>query len=200
MLEKKKFHPRLLQLGASGDVIPTLVVLSGANYKWPFDESQPLNKENVIKHIEAVFDGSATPFFKSEPIPETNDEPVKVVVGKNFESIVLDETKNVLIEFYAPWCGHCKSLVPVYNELGEHYKDHPNVVIAKMDATANDNTVIEVQGYPTLYFFPAGGKDEPINYNGERDLAGFVEFIESYVNPDHKGEEEVAFEHVKDEL
>lgn len=40
-------------------------------------------------------------------------------MGRNFEEVVNDETKDVLIEFYAPWCGHCKSLAPKYEELGE---------------------------------------------------------------------------------
>ena len=43
----------------------------------------------------------------------------QVVVGKTFNEIVNDPTKDVLIEFYAPWCGHCKNLEPIYNELGE---------------------------------------------------------------------------------
>ena len=43
----------------------------------------------------------------------------QVVVGKNFNDIVNDESKDVLIEFYAPWCGHCKALAPKYEELGE---------------------------------------------------------------------------------
>lgn len=42
-----------------------------------------------------------------------------MVVAENFDSIVNDDSKDVLIEFYAPWCGHCKNLEPKYKELGE---------------------------------------------------------------------------------
>lgn len=42
-----------------------------------------------------------------------------MLVAENFDSIVNDDSKDVLIEFYAPWCGHCKNLEPKYNELGE---------------------------------------------------------------------------------
>lgn len=40
-------------------------------------------------------------------------------MAENFDAIVNDDSKDVLIEFYAPWCGHCKSLEPKYKELGE---------------------------------------------------------------------------------
>lgn len=43
----------------------------------------------------------------------------QVVVAKNFDEIVNDPERDVLIEFYAPWCGHCKQLEPKYTELGE---------------------------------------------------------------------------------
>ncbi len=46
--------------------------------------------------------------------------------------------KDSLIEFYAPWCGHCKKLAPVYDELGEKLREEPGVQVVKMDATAND--------------------------------------------------------------
>ncbi len=56
----------------------------------------------------------------------------QVVVGKNFDEIVNDDTKDVLIEFYAPWCGHCKSLAPIYEELGEKVCGNVVVVVVLM--------------------------------------------------------------------
>merc|ERR1712127_744965 len=128
--------------------------------------------------------------------PESDDlsaTAVKAFVGKNFNDIVLDPTKNVFVEFYAPWCGHCKSLTPIWDELGEKYKDHANIVIAKSDATANEFDDVEVQGFPTLKFFPAGEGAEMQDYNGGRTLEDFVKFLE----PEADASEEAD---AKDEL
>jgi len=76
-------------------------------------------------------------FLKSEEVPAENNEPVKIIVGKNFKEIVLDDEKDVLMEFYAPWCGHCKKLAPIWDQVATDFKDIPNLVLAKMDSTAN---------------------------------------------------------------
>lgn len=56
----------------------------------------------------------------------------------------------------APWCSHCKEMAAAWEELGERYKDHEDIVIAEMDATANELENLTIRGYPTLHYFPAG--------------------------------------------
>jgi thiol-disulfide isomerase/thioredoxin len=49
-----------------------------------------------------------------------------------------DPTKDVFVKYYAPWCGHCKKMAPAWIELAEYLKDVEDVIIAEVDATAND--------------------------------------------------------------
>lgn len=122
-------------------------------------------------------------------MPKKNTGPVTVVVGKTFEDIVLDFKKDVLIELYAPWCGHCKALEPTYKKLGKRFKDEANLVIAKMDATTNDiPPEYSAEGFPTIYFSLANDKKNPIKYEGERGLDDFVKFIKEKATVSLKSE------------
>lgn len=76
-----------------------------------------ITAEGLQKALEEFESGSLKAYYKSEPVPETNTEPVKVIVGDSFEDMVLKSGKFVLLEAYAPWCGHCQKLEPIYKEL-----------------------------------------------------------------------------------
>jgi protein disulfide-isomerase A1 len=150
------------------------------NKKFPFDQEKEISEKDVDSFVADVISGKIQPSIKSEPVPESNDGPVSVVVAHSYKDIVLDDDKDVLLEFYAPWCGHCKALAPKYEELGQMYKDNADwaskVVIAKVDATAND-VPDEIQGFPTIKLFPAGSKDSPVDYSGDRTIDDLVQFI-----------------------
>lgn len=174
-------HSRVMEyFGLSENDLPSFVLVNlpadAAMKKYMF--TGELNSDSISAFVDQYFAGELKPFLKSEEIPEENDEAVRTLVGKNFESVAFDESKDVLVEFYAPWCGHCKSLAPKYEELAERLAGNENLIIAKMDSTANevDHPDINIRGFPTLKFFPAGSK-RVVDYDGEREVDGFLAFL-----------------------
>ncbi|KAF7586352.1 protein disulfide-isomerase precursor [Aspergillus hancockii] len=153
------------------------------NAKYPYDQSKEVKAKDVGKFIQDVLDGKVEPSIKSEAIPETQEGPVTVVVAHSYKDLVIDNEKDVLLEFYAPWCGHCKALAPKYEELAALYADIPDVIIAKIDATAND-VPDSITGFPTIRLYPAGAKDSPVEYEGSRTVEDLVNFVKE--NGKHK--------------
>jgi len=102
-----------------------------------------------------------------------------VLTDDTFDGIVLDPKKNVLVEFYAPWCGHCKKLAPEYEKLGQTFMGEEEVVIAKYDADKHKGKggKYGVTGFPTLLWFPKDKKSDPVKYTGGRTLEDLTKYV-----------------------
>jgi len=161
--------------GLKEEQVPVIIIQKNDGQKYL---KANLEADQIAPWIKEYKDGNVPPHRKSEPIPEANNEPVKVVVADSLQDIVFNSGKNVLIEFYAPWCGHCKKLAPILDEVAVSYESDADVIIAKIDATANDipSDTFDVKGYPTLYFNSASGK--VLDYDGDRTKEDIINFIE----------------------
>jgi len=167
--------------GITVDQLPQLVLAEMAEdnmKKFPFVEE--LSSDNIKTFLESFFAGTLKAHLKSEAVdPADTAGDVTVLKGTSFNELVMDNTKDVLVKFYAPWCGHCKKLAPVWDEIGARMKDNKDTVIAKMDSTANEIDVpgVTVKGFPTIYFFKGDDKAHPKVYESGREADDFIAYL-----------------------
>lgn len=160
---------------------PAIAVQKKAGDKRKFVYTGEMTSAKISAFIEDVEAGRVTPRLKSEQAPTPSDDPVRVVVGNSMEKDIFTADKDVLLEVYAPWCGHCKKLEPEYIKLAKKIKKEELtdlITIAKMDGTANDSPIdsIDWTGFPTIFFVKAGTR-EAITYDGERTAKGLWKYI-----------------------
>ena len=140
-----------------------------------------INEKNILQFVEDWENKKLKPHLKTAEEPKENNGDVFVVVGKTFEKEVINNDKDVMLLFYAPWCGHCKALHPKYEEVAKKLKEkNPKLVLAKIDATENEVESVNISGFPTVKFYPGNKKDKaPLDYNGDRSVDDIIKFIKT---------------------
>jgi len=180
---------RLMDLaGADEDQLPVLTLIeahagdgqmhAGKKYRLPL---KGLQAPQVTKFIDDYDSGSLKTWLKSEPEPTAADMsgPVGVLVGSTYTAIAHDDTKDVLVDFYAPWCGHCRKFEPLYKDLAKSLKHVKTLKITKLDATRNEVEGMQIMAFPTIVLFPGNGRPE-VMYQGGRQPADIVTFLKSH--------------------
>lgn len=183
---KDDFQQELNEYGMEyvGDDKPRVTMKDASGTKFVMTET--FSPESLEKFLNDVKGGKLEPYLKSEALPD-NSGPLKTAVAKNFEEVVTNNGKDTLIEFYAPWCGHCKKLTPIFAEVAEALKDE-DIAIVKMDATANDvPSRFEVRGFPTLYWLAKDSKDNIQRYEGGREKDDFIKYIAKHATKELRG-------------
>jgi len=196
-IDAVKFVDHGKSLNLPGDAWPAFVIQDlAAQTKYPL--TGVADKRSVESFVRKWVAGDVKPSIKSQEIP-TEQGPVFKLTADGWNQLFDDESKDIFAEFYAPWCGHCQRLAPIWESLGEKYTATNSVVIAQMDATENDippQAPFKVSGFPTLKFRPAGSS-EFVDYNGDRSLESLIEFIEA--NRASSGGEELGKREVEEE-
>lgn len=139
------------------------------------------DKQSIINWI--LTETGAAP-VEAEAEEEDNGEwaqdgEVYTLTDKNFKR-ALTEFDHVLVKFYAPWCGHCKKLAPIYKEAAELLNTlTESVKIAEIDCTTNSASCQKygVKGYPTVMLF-SKGSDEPTKFTAAREKAAIIEWLQ----------------------
>ncbi|GAA5863327.1 hypothetical protein JCM8547_006948 [Rhodosporidiobolus lusitaniae] len=196
-IDATKFADHAKSLNLQEPTWPAFAIQNlGEMTKYPLDQSKAVDAKTVGAFVADYAAGKITPSIKSQKPPAVQDEPVFVLVADEFDSVVAED-KDLLVEFYAPWCGHCKKLKPTWDTLGERFSSvKSKLTIAKFDATENDvpsSAGFRVSGFPTIKFKAAGSK-EWISYEGDRSLESLVEFLETNATNDINTPEDLEAE------
>lgn len=140
-----------------------------------------LTSASVVQFVTDYEEGRLKPWLRSEPEPTAEDiaaNPVGVLVGSSFTETAHDESKDVLIDFYAPWCGHCRKFEPNYKDVARRLKHVKSLKIMKLDATRNEVEGMSIMGFPTIVLFPAGkAPKKQVTYQGSRQPDDMIRWL-----------------------
>lgn len=117
------------------------------------------------------------------------------VTDKTFNELVVSSDKWSLVDYYADWCRHCQQLHPIYDQLGELFKDEDKVQILRINGDTQGRKTTrkyKIDGFPMIQMYH--GTDDPITYEGGRDLQSLSNFVQLVANVRLPSPEEASAE------
>ncbi|XP_060205767.1 protein disulfide isomerase-like 1-6 [Lycium barbarum] len=132
---------------------------------------------SIEDFCSGLLNGTVSSYYKSQPIPDNKNMSILTVVGKTFDELILNSPANILLEIHTPWCITCETTSKQMEKLAKHFKGLDNLIFARIDASLNEHPKLQVDDYPTLLFYSADDKTNPIPFptkSSVKDLATLI--------------------------
>lgn len=133
---------------------------------------------SIQKYLIVPFDPPVPEVAKPKSTPNPNGISVPLT-AESFQNLVTLTQEPWFVKFYAPWCQHCRTIAPIWEQLAKVMKGRLNIGEVNCDAESRLCKDARLRGYPTFLFFRGG---ERVEYNGLRGLGDFVQYAEKAVD------------------
>jgi len=119
-------------------------------------------------------------------VPQIPCDSCLEVHASNFEEVVLQAERHVLIEFYSPFCGHCHAFAPGYEEIAQNLSGSKQVIVARMDIftdtmpQSGKDAGFALHAYPTIYLAHPNKESSKLRlarYEGEKDVLPLLDWL-----------------------
>ncbi|XP_062228134.1 protein disulfide isomerase-like 1-5 [Phragmites australis] len=173
--EENLAKPFLTLYGLESEKKPTVTAFdtsNGAKYLMEAD----INTKNLREFCLGLLDGTLPPYHKSEPVPQEKGL-VEKVVGRTFDSSVLESPENIFLEVYTPWCVDCEAISKNVEKLAKQFSGLDSLKFARIDASVNEHPKLQVNNYPTLFLYSAEDKSKPIKISKKSSVKDMSKLI-----------------------
>lgn len=165
-------------------------IYAGGPHKFRMEEEVTI--ETLREFVQGYLDQSLKVYIKSEAISKSNFNSktlIKTLVGKNFEQVVFDPKRSVVVKLCFVQSEDCQNVQSKYEHVAKKYKKNKNILFAEMDVGRNDPPLsIDVNKFPTIYLSPIGSREAiemKQSFSTEEDL---IQFIKSNIADGYKDE------------
>ena len=183
-LNDTRYHIQAKLIGVPDNgPFPTVAISHGLkHYAFTAEQAAHFSAEAVNDFVKDYFDGVLRPTVRSGPAPdaaENEGKPVKTIVRSQWDEVVLDPARDVLVEFYSFWCRNCLDLAGLFGEFAEAMKDTKSFMMGSIELSENDfPEEVIIQNFPQLVLFPAGENSVPVNFEHDFTVPNLIRFIQ----------------------
>ena len=161
--------------------LPVIGIMDFKGGKLRKFRSTDLSVDGIKTFLDSYLKDSLKEYIKSESVQGTQ-QAIKKVVLDNFDSIVKDKTKHVLLGIYNDSCSYCSEMHEAFEKAQKELKKgNEDIVFAKLNIDKND-IEIQLKGLPSIYLYKKNEKENPIEYPLIRDWEVILDWIEREID------------------